>query len=93
MQRRLWILIAGCGLLCAATPVVRALVSGDGAGGTIKIDRDVTLSVANLPKGGTSPTHPLSHGRVAFCYVAKGTVTLSRASLARRRCRDVGARA
>jgi redox-sensitive bicupin YhaK (pirin superfamily) len=63
--------------LCSETSVVRPLVSGDGTGGTIPIDRDVTLSVAILPTGGPPLTHLLVEGRVAYCHVAKGTVTLS----------------
>jgi redox-sensitive bicupin YhaK (pirin superfamily) len=67
--------------LCATTAVVRDLVSGDGAGGTIPIDQDAKVSVALLPSGGGTLEVPLDPDRTCYVHVAKGSATVAGQSL------------
>jgi redox-sensitive bicupin YhaK (pirin superfamily) len=59
------------------TPVVRPLVTREGAHGTIPINQDASLSVALLPLGSERLGHPLSDGRVAYCHVVRGKVSVA----------------
>ena len=59
---------------------LQALVTGDGADGSMKIHQDARL-YAGLFDGDESATLPLAAGRRAWVHVARGSVTVNGAAL------------
>jgi redox-sensitive bicupin YhaK (pirin superfamily) len=62
--------------VCSEVPVVRTLVTPDGADGSVSIYQDARVSVALLPKGGDPILHRLGDGRLTYLHMAKGTATV-----------------